>query len=92
MTEFGISTEVREVSWVRVNNRRWEAQSVSDRSNDRGDSFFSEESAGLSYNKSLETENSRRVTARCEPSLIGILSVRSDEHLCLPQKQISRSS
>ena len=59
LTEFGISTEVRRVFCVRVNNRRWEAQSVSDRSNDRGDSFYSEESAGLSYNKSLETKNSR---------------------------------
>ena len=60
MTEFGITTEVREVQrCVRVNSRRREAQSVSDRSHDRGDSFFSEESAGLSYNKSLETKNSR---------------------------------
>ena len=59
MTEFGITTEVRRVYCVRVNSRRWEAQSVSDRSNDRGDSFYSEESAGLSYNKSLETKNSR---------------------------------
>ena len=60
LTEFGISTEVREMqSCVRVNSRRREAQSESDRSNDRGDSYFSEESAGLSYNKSLETKNSR---------------------------------
>ena len=59
MTEFEISTEVRRVCCVRVNNRRWEAQSVSDRSNDRDDSFSSEENAGLSYNKSLETKNSR---------------------------------
>ena len=58
-TEFGITTEARSVSCVRVNSRRREAQSVSDRSNDRGDSFFSEESAGLSYNKSLETKNNR---------------------------------
>ena len=59
LTEFGISTEVREVDCVRVNSRRREAQSVSDRSHVRGDSFSSEESAGLSYNKSLETKNSR---------------------------------
>ena len=58
MTEFVILTEVREVNCVRINSRRWEAQSVSDRSHVRGDSFSSEESAGLSYNKILETKNS----------------------------------